>query len=182
MWMWERAQLLGIPLMAGSSLPTLWRSPRFLEYPLDVELDEALSLGCEQPLPLSPSVSEPAAGPGAALFIGTFHNAVALLTGSQPANPPPRADGSSPLGGPEAYGFHALEVLQCMVERRNGGETGVRTVQYMSGEAVWRARDEGLWSGELAEAAVAAVLAGGTPPAPIVPATHRPARRSIELS
>ena len=49
MWMWERAQLLGIPLMAGSSLPTLWRSPRFLEYPLDVELDEALSLGCEQP-------------------------------------------------------------------------------------------------------------------------------------
>ena len=52
MWMWERAQLLGIPLMAGSSLPTLWRSPQFLEYPLDVELDEALSLGCEQPLPL----------------------------------------------------------------------------------------------------------------------------------
>ena len=51
MWMWERAQLLGIPLMAGSSLPTLWRSPQFLEYPLDVELDEALSLGCEQ-LPL----------------------------------------------------------------------------------------------------------------------------------
>ena len=107
---------------------------------------------------------------------------MALLTGSQPANPPLRADGSSPLGGPEAYGFHALEVLQCMVERRNGGETGVRTVQYMSGEAVWKARDEGLWSGELAEAAVAAVLAGGTPPAPILPATHRPARRSIELS
>ena len=169
MWMWERAQLLGIPLMAGSSLPTLWRSPRFLEYPLDVELDEALSLGCEQPLPLH-------------LLCLSLLPALALLTGSQPANPPPRADGSSPLGGPEAYGFHALEVLQCMVERRNGGETGVRTVQYMSGEAVWRARDEGLWSGELAEAAVAAVLAGGTPPAPILPATHRPARRSIQLS
>ena len=53
MWMWERAQLLGIPLMAGSSLPTLWRSPQFLEYPLDVELDEALSLGCEQPPPFT---------------------------------------------------------------------------------------------------------------------------------
>ena len=113
--------------------------------------------------PPSPSVSEPAA-----------HR----LSTRWPCC----ADGSSPLGGPEAYGFHALEVLQCMVERRNGGETGVRTVQYMSGDAVWKARDEGLWSGELAEAAVAAVLAGGTSPAPILPATHRPARRSIELS
>ena len=109
--------------------------------------------------PPSPSVSEPAAGPGAALFIGTFHNAVALLTGSQPANPPLRADGSSPLGGPEAYGFHALEVLQCMVERRVGGETGVAAVTCLEGDAVWRSAEEGLWSRELAEAACGAIEA-----------------------
>jgi hypothetical protein len=44
-WMWKRASELQIPLMAGSSLPTVWRSPTFLEYPLGVELESALSLG-----------------------------------------------------------------------------------------------------------------------------------------
>ena len=43
-----------------------------------------------------------------------------------------------------------------MVERRRGGETGVKAVQYLCGDAVWAARDAGLWDGELAEAAVAA--------------------------
>ena len=48
-----------------------------------------------------------------------------------------------------------------MVERRKGGESGVKSVQYLAGQAVWEARDAGLWSAELAEAAVAACLAGG---------------------
>lgn len=37
----------------------------------------------------------------------------------------------------EVYGFHALETLQCMVERRQGFETGVQAVQCLEGRAVW---------------------------------------------
>ena len=71
-WMWDRAEELAIPLMAGSSLPLAWRSP-WLEHPKETPIEEALSIG---------------------------------------------------YGGIEAYGYHALETLQCMVERRSGGEQG----------------------------------------------------------
>ena len=104
-WMWDRAEELTIPLMAGSSLPLAWRSP-WLEHPKETPIEEALSIG---------------------------------------------------YGGIEAYGYHALETLQCMVERRSGGERGVAWVQCLERDDVWRARDEGLWSGELAEAACAAI-------------------------
>jgi hypothetical protein len=60
-------------------------------------------------------------------------------------------------GGIESYGFHALETLQCMVERRQGGETGVAAVQCLEGEAVWEAGRQGRWSRELAEAACACI-------------------------
>jgi len=50
--------------------------------------------------------------------------------------------------------YHALEAMQCMVERRRGGESGVRSVQLLDGDAVWKAGDDGLWSGELLEAAL----------------------------
>ncbi|MFH1569684.1 MAG: hypothetical protein ABIL09_16935 [Gemmatimonadota bacterium] len=60
-------------------------------------------------------------------------------------------------GGIEAYGYHALETLQCMVERRAGGEAGVVSVQCLEGDEVWKSRDRGQWSGELAEAACAAI-------------------------
>jgi hypothetical protein len=59
----------------------------------------------------------------------------------------------------EAYGFHALECLQCLAERRRGGETGVRSVQCLQGEAMWRALDRGQWSRPLLEAALARVPA-----------------------
>jgi len=57
----------------------------------------------------------------------------------------------------DAYGFHTLECLQCMVERRRGGETGVAAVEWIEGPAVWRWRDgPGRWSAPLLEAALAA--------------------------
>ncbi|MBT4498156.1 MAG: hypothetical protein HOC74_10565 [Gemmatimonadetes bacterium] len=61
------------------------------------------------------------------------------------------------FSGLDIYGAHTLEVLQCMVERRVGGETGVSAVTCLEGDAVWQAANQGLWSRELAEAACACI-------------------------
>jgi hypothetical protein len=58
------------------------------------------------------------------------------------------------VGGSDAMDFHALEAMQCMVERRWRGETGVRSVQLIEGDAVWKAGDVGQWSWELLESAL----------------------------
>jgi hypothetical protein len=57
-------------------------------------------------------------------------------------------------GGFESYGFHALETLQCMAERRRGGEVGVKSVRAVQGTAVLEARDQGYWSNALLLAAL----------------------------
>lgn len=49
------------------------------------------------------------------------------------------------MGGVDSYDFHALEVIQCMAERRQGGETGVAWVEAVRGDAVWRAKEAGSW-------------------------------------
>lgn len=107
-WMVDRAQELGAPFMAGSSLPVGWRSP-WLEYDIDTPLQEAVAVG---------------------------------------------------FSGLDIYGFHTLEVLQCMVERRAGGETGVSAVTCIEGDAVWelaKKGGDGAWWRELAEAACAPI-------------------------
>ena len=58
------------------------------------------------------------------------------------------------VGGSDAMDYHCLEAMQCMVERRRGGEVGVKSVQMIEGDAVWRAGRKGVWSEELLIAAL----------------------------
>ena len=58
------------------------------------------------------------------------------------------------VGGSDPMDYHALEAMQCMTERRKGGETGVAAVQLIDGEEVWQAGKDGRWSLELLEAAL----------------------------
>src|SRR5262249_20433187 len=83
--LYATAKEMGVPLMAGSSLPVTWRRPE-LELP-----------------------------PGSRVERGM------VVT----------------RGELEIFGFHGLEALQCMMERRIGGETGVKTVQCLEGGEVW---------------------------------------------
>lgn len=57
-------------------------------------------------------------------------------------------------GGVDSYDFHGLETIQCMVERRRGGETGVDWLQAYQGESFWRAFEKGVWSQALVKAAL----------------------------
>ncbi len=96
-WIYDTAKELGAPLMAGSSLPTLWRRP-IADVPRGARLEEMLAV--------------------------SYHTL-------------------------DAYGFHALEMMQCLAERRVGGETGIRQVQCLENDAVWAAGERGVYSDEL---------------------------------
>ncbi len=100
--MYDTAKAMGIPLMAGSSLPVTWRRPEW-ELPFGASVEEAV-----------------------VCFYADL----------------------------DIYDFHALETLQCLLERRKGGETGVKSVRTYTGDAVWKAWDRGLWNKDLAEAAL----------------------------
>ncbi len=93
-WLHDTALELKVPLMAGSSLPALWRYP-----PVDVKRGARLK----------------------EIVAVSYHTL-------------------------DAYGYHALEMVQCLAERRAGGETGVKQVQTLSGEAVWKAMDKRLFN------------------------------------
>jgi hypothetical protein len=57
-------------------------------------------------------------------------------------------------GGVDSYDFHGLETIECMVERRRGGETGVRWIESYRGEKFWKALAEGVWPRDLMDAAL----------------------------
>jgi len=58
------------------------------------------------------------------------------------------------FGGLDSYGLHLQEAIQCMVERRKGGETGVKSVQCLEHDAVWNFLDQTPWAKRLFDCAV----------------------------
>lgn len=66
-------------------------------------------------------------------------------------------------GGLEVYEFHALEGLQCMAERRAGGETGVVSVRDIPASDLLAARGTNLWDERLEWAALGATGLTGAP-------------------
>ena len=58
------------------------------------------------------------------------------------------------IGGASDEGgiFHCIDVLQAFVERRKGGQTGVKSVQSIRGVETWEWVERNLWAGRLLEA------------------------------
>jgi hypothetical protein len=67
---------------------------------------------------------------------------------------PIKASVVTSFDGKEAYGFHALDTLQCFAERRKGGETGIASVQCIEGPEAWKWTDRNPWAGRLLEEAL----------------------------
>ena len=57
-------------------------------------------------------------------------------------------------GGVDSYDFHGLETIQCMVERRKGGESGVRWIAGLSRRALLGCAGEGCLGYDLMKAAL----------------------------
>jgi hypothetical protein len=57
-------------------------------------------------------------------------------------------------GNVDSYDIHALEAIQCLVERRKGGETGVEWLQAYRGDNFWKAHEQEVWSHALFKAAL----------------------------
>jgi hypothetical protein len=89
-----------------------------------------------------------------------------LLAGSSMPVTRRLPDVDIPLGAPvqeavmvgvgrfDGMDFDALDAMQCMLERRKGGETGVKAVQLLEGDDVWAARKAGRWSEDLMSSAL----------------------------
>lgn len=58
------------------------------------------------------------------------------------------------VGSFDGMDFDALDAMQAMLERRAGGETGVKAVQLLQGDDVWAAGKAGRWSKDLLSSAL----------------------------
>lgn len=59
------------------------------------------------------------------------------------------------FGDTEAYGYHAIEYALSHMEKRSGGESGIRQVTaFTDGDAIEAARRDGLWSQDMLDAAM----------------------------
>jgi hypothetical protein len=63
--------------------------------------------------------------------------------------------------GLDIYGFHALECYQALAERRRGAERGVKWVQCLQGDSLWKAVDGGAVARDVMEAAYDVVPKSG---------------------
>jgi hypothetical protein len=68
-----------------------------------------------------------------------------LAAQATPPSPPATISGAE---------LHALEGLLPVIERRHGGESGVRSVRFIEGEEFWRAGRKGAWSWSLLASAL----------------------------
>ena len=56
--------------------------------------------------------------------------------------------------GLDIYGFHLLDSIQSVVERRKGGETGVSAVQCLEGQECWQFLEQNEWAEKLFQQAL----------------------------
>ncbi len=64
----------------------------------------------------------------------------------------------------EEHAYHAIELLQSMAERRQGGETGVSRVRYCAGDEVWKLASRPLLDAALSRRVNAVPRNGKEPP------------------
>ncbi|MEZ5366063.1 MAG: hypothetical protein R2748_27950 [Bryobacterales bacterium] len=75
--------------------------------------------------------------------------------------------------------FHVMDTLQAFTERRKGGETGVKSVQLVEGDAVWESAKQGLWDRSLLDAALAR---GDGEPGPVEKVVKKPVACLVEYN
>lgn len=108
--------------------------------------DRRIALLAGTPLSVTwrlPPVELPAGTPLTEALIVVQVNPQAIQ--ATPPSPP------ATLAGAE---LHALDGLLPVLERRRGGESGVRSVRFLEGKELWRAGQKGLWSWPLLAAAL----------------------------